>query len=330
MIASNYVKKISNFQDDTSKIYARLWQFETWLRRMVYIELRAKRGDDWKQGLKSVSEAFEADKALTHMETSEQNDFSYAQLWQLLDLIDNNWHCFEKYFPPKRLWKAKTHEITQIRNRIAHFRTSHPDDLQRVEQFLKDIDQGFWNFCTSYNEAKPALPQSTDPVTEHFLHLDPLPWCEIESKQWAQVGQVNRSLVVGLVVNKSNRPWFDINVENTDNSGIFYDLSLLSLDRKFDIPRLLKNTQHLHEHLVTIDFDRYSSRVRFVVPAVLGVEKVIEIGAEVVKKASNAVSRGIVPVDDKKLANDWPEYILSDDDPMSFLDPDMPCSFFNI
>lgn len=330
MIASNYVKKIFNFQDDTSKIYARLWEFETWLRRMVYIELRAKRGDEWKQGLKPVSEAFEADKALTHMGTSEQNDFSYAQLYQLLDLIENNWHCFENYFPPKKLWKAKTHEISQIRNRIAHFRTSHPDDLQRVEQFLRDIDQGFWKFCTSYNEKVPALPQSTDPVTEHFLHLDPLPWGEIEPKNWARVGQVNRSLVVGLEVNKSYRPWFDANATNADNSGIFYDLSLLSLDRKFDVPRLLESTRRIHQHLVTVDFDRHSSRVRIVVPAVLGFEKVIEIGTEVVKWAGNAVNRGISPVDHKKLANDWPEYVLSDDDPMSFLDPDMPCPFFNI
>lgn len=27
--------------------YARLWQLETWLRRMVYVELRALKGDDW-------------------------------------------------------------------------------------------------------------------------------------------------------------------------------------------------------------------------------------------------------------------------------------------
>ena len=31
--------------------YARLWEFETWLRMMVYVELRARYGDDWKDHL---------------------------------------------------------------------------------------------------------------------------------------------------------------------------------------------------------------------------------------------------------------------------------------
>ena len=31
--------------------YARLWEFETWLRMMVYVELRACYGDNWEKHL---------------------------------------------------------------------------------------------------------------------------------------------------------------------------------------------------------------------------------------------------------------------------------------
>lgn len=55
-----------------------------------------------------------------------------------------------------------------------------------------------------------------------------------------------------------------------------------------------------------------------------------QIGTEIVKWAENSVYRTISPIDHKKLADDWPEYVLSADDPMSFLGPDMPCPFFNV
>lgn len=66
----------------------------------------------------------------------------------------------------------------RIRHRVAHFRSLHRDDLARVTQFLRDIDSGFWRFCTSYNDPRPVLPQSNDPVVEHFLAFDLLPWGE--------------------------------------------------------------------------------------------------------------------------------------------------------
>lgn len=167
--------------------YARLWQFETWLRAMVYVELRALLGDDWARDLNSNSSAFKADKSLTHMPTPEMNALSYAQLSTLTKLIDANWDCFSAYFPPKAIWDAKLQEVSQIRHRVAHFRVGHEDDLARLKQFLRDIDTGFWRFCTSYNDAAPILPQDNNLVAKQFLPLDPLPWAEIEPGKWAQV-----------------------------------------------------------------------------------------------------------------------------------------------
>ena len=47
--------------------YARLWQLETWLRRLVYVELRALCGDDWASKVSDTERVKKADKRLTHM-----------------------------------------------------------------------------------------------------------------------------------------------------------------------------------------------------------------------------------------------------------------------
>jgi hypothetical protein len=54
---------------------------------MVYVELRALRGDQWEEGLPSTSNSFEADKRLTHMPTPETDSLSYAQLSTLKKVI---------------------------------------------------------------------------------------------------------------------------------------------------------------------------------------------------------------------------------------------------
>lgn len=119
--------------------YARLWQLETWLRAMVYVELRALLGDDWVAGLNPASGSFQADKSLTHMPTPEMNALSYAQLAKLLELVHRHWDCFAGYLPPKPLWAAKMEEVSQIRHRVAHFRVGHADDLARVKQILGQL-----------------------------------------------------------------------------------------------------------------------------------------------------------------------------------------------
>lgn len=312
------------------RLYARLWQFETWLRRMVYIELRAKLGDGWNTSF-NKNRPFDADKRLRHMPTPEMNALSYSQLSDLLATIEANWSCFESYFPPQELWKAKLQEISQIRHRVAHFRVGHADDYQRVLQFLRDIDKGFWRFCTSYNSRQPILPQSADPVTSHFLPLDPLPWAEVEANRWARVGFVDKSKVVAVSVDTTSRPWAVHNLSPDGVPGHFYDVMLLAQDRRsFDLPRLLESTRHLHSHAAHLMLDGLAGTFRITLPSVLGASKVIAVLEEFHDLAHNAVGRSANPLapDSDRLATDWPEYVLGPSDPLSFLDPDMPCTFF--
>ena len=72
--------------------YARLWQLETWLRRMVYVELRAHLGDGWKNkvNVEKAEVPHKKDKALVHMPTPEEDPLSYVQLSELLRIISEN------------------------------------------------------------------------------------------------------------------------------------------------------------------------------------------------------------------------------------------------
>ena len=45
----------SGASSDALAVYARWWQFETWLRLLLYLELRAKDGVNWKQRLPKKS-----------------------------------------------------------------------------------------------------------------------------------------------------------------------------------------------------------------------------------------------------------------------------------
>jgi len=312
--------------------YARLWQFEVWLRVMVYVELRALLGDAWAKDLKKNSHSLQADKSLTHMPTPEMNALSYAQLSELIALVDGHWDCFAGYLPPKALWTAKLEEVSQVRHRIAHFRVGHADDLARVKQFLRDLDKGFWHFCTSYNDRNPILPQNSDPVAKHFLPLDPLPWGEFQPGKWAQIGTRDKSLAVGLSVCALRRPWATEPLKD-GGPGYLYDFNLFAQDgRGFDMRDLLDRTQRWHKHLVHLCIESDGASIRLTVPTVLGTESVIDLVQAFYDAALNA-ARHHRMLDEHAmdaLASAWPEYVLGPSNPLTFLDPEMPCSFFHV
>ena len=80
--------------------YARLWQLETWLRRLVYIELRALAGDRWVSKIRGAEKPKETDKRLSHMPTPEEDPLSYRtfllrQARQIRDLVERRKPFYE-------------------------------------------------------------------------------------------------------------------------------------------------------------------------------------------------------------------------------------------
>ncbi|RUV74835.1 MAG: hypothetical protein EOR30_29375 [Mesorhizobium sp.] len=184
--------------------YTLLWQLELWLREIVYVELKARHGGAWlnyivvqsgrrshqaaKRSQQAGVRSQQADGRLTHMPTRERNPLSYITFDTLLKTITKHWRFFAPYLPVQSIWKARMEEVSQIRNRVAHFRNGHPGDLQRVAQLLDDIDKGVWTFVTSYNDGQPIYPPRRDPVAKQFIGLDPFPWSAVGDNGIARIG----------------------------------------------------------------------------------------------------------------------------------------------
>ena len=337
-------KVASRLPVERLEAYAGLWELETWLRTMVYVELRARDGDGWESALAASAESPRArDKHLSHMPTREELPISYMQLASLLKTISEHWDLFQRYLPPKTIWDVKLEEITQIRHRVAHFRRGHRDDSDRLAQLLKDIDQGFWHFCTSYNEENPALPPEEEPVSAAFLHLDPFPWNQTERGRWARSGVADPRLDVSVTVNILRRPWSAPHDPIAGNPGSLYDIGLAARNqRQFDYGTLLTTTRPLHEHICHLCLDTAENYLRVTIPSVLGAGTVIEL-VEGFREAARATLRSRpswASVDDAlssvteriaamdSFAERYPEYVLGPSNPLTFLDPDMRCSFF--
>jgi hypothetical protein len=327
---------VPELTDNVLETYARLWQFETWLRRLVYVQLRSLDGDAWETKIETAKTKTpkKHDKDLTHMPTSEDDVLSFVQLSELKRIVADHWNLFASYLPPQSIWDAKLTEVMASRHRVAHFRSLHRDDLARVKQFLRDIDNGFWRICTSYNAPSPVLPQSEDPVVEHFLDYDLLPWCKTHDGKWARVGVVDPSERVTMTIEVLTMPWAKWVTPIAGTPGFLYDVLIYARGRwHHDFTRLLQSTRHVHQHMVHICLADGGKSFRFTLPACLGADKINEIIAILHNAAMNTLATGLDAIPDstaQALADTYPEYVLGPHNPLTFLGPDMPCSFFGI
>jgi hypothetical protein len=149
--------------------YARLFQLESWLRELVYLETKAHFGKDWwieceaalarsKAPGIPAKKSLSKDKLHPHMATPENDPLWFLSFDGLLKIIfdDQLWPLFECYLTTKELLRQKFSEIIPIRNRCGHNRALHEDDLDRIRRLLRDLDKGFWRFCSSFNDRRPS------------------------------------------------------------------------------------------------------------------------------------------------------------------------------
>jgi hypothetical protein len=181
-----------------------------------------------------------------------------------------------------------------------------------------------------------VLPQTDDPVTEHFLPLDLLPWGQIEERGWARVGSIPPDAWFNVTVDTTYQPWAKRSKPVADTEGAFYDISMHlrgSGRRYFDFQNFLENTRKLHKHIVYICPDNRLEVIRVVIPAVLGEKLIIEILETMIEMARASARPGEWPNfrgDTKQLVEAWPEYVLDPDHALSMLTKDMPCSIFQV
>ncbi len=146
--------------------YGRWWQLETWLRELVYVELRSKYGISWTQHLRGTAPKRATSGTDAYMASADSGDLlAYADVAELFALIDDQWEMFAPFLPPQRRWRGTTDELRELRNRNAHWRRPQQDDLSRIEQTLRDLEAGARLFYRSYHDIR-GLHGSRDPVAQ--------------------------------------------------------------------------------------------------------------------------------------------------------------------
>ena len=300
------------------RLFRMSWQLEAWLRQIVYVELRAA-DSNWELRIANLPKADrfkERDKSLHHMATPHQSKLLYLTLNDLWELISkgDNWELFEHYFPPKDNVIARIGEVMAIRNRVAHSREPHANDIARMELFLRDLEPGIRRFCVRYNVTNDLARK--DGVAERL---------EVE---WLRIGHSTDLFVptVGWLCAPEPSAKLGSKLERLthpsddgcgDALSMIYRLTVLGIKGwQLDVGEYVKATQHFHEsiiHWMVPD----ENEVLVTIPAVLGDEAVHQVICDLLYRALNSVSHGEVPSYrrwTKKKA--WPEHVLLPNHPL--------------
>lgn len=234
--------------------YARWWQLETWLRDLVYLELRAKYGAAWQSVVALATGRQRKDGRFTHMSGADSsNPLAYLDYSNLIQVIESNWDLFAHALIEQKSWQGRQPELLQIRHRIAHLRTPHHDDLKRLEQTLRDLELGAHIAYSSYNRRWRPVSW-TDAVTDGWLrstHQDARRLIRHASMQYDTT----------ITVEASARPWAmekNSTAPPAPGPGFLWHAEFSLRGRSLDIPRLWRD-QHLRSvkpylvHLVALD-----------------------------------------------------------------------------
>ena len=301
------------------RLFRMSWQLETWLRQIVYVELRAA-DCDWESRIANLPKAnrFEMkDKSLHHMATPHQCKLLYLTLNDLWTLVNDNdnWKLFEHYFPPRDNVIPRIGEVIAIRNRVAHSREPHSHDIARMELFLHDLEPGIRRFCVRYNEADDLARK--DGVTERLR------------EEWQRIGHSTElfSPTVGWLY--APEPFttapklggkLDCLTHPSDVGsfqGLIYRLTFLGIKGwQLDARRYVEASQRFHESVVHWMIPE-ENEVLVTIPAVLGEEAVYQVICDLLLRALNSVVVGDVPSYRKwTKKKSWPEHVLLPNHPL--------------
>jgi hypothetical protein len=178
---------------------------------------------------------------------------------------------------------------------------------------------------------------SKDPVVNKFKSLNRFPYMKIGPKEWVMAGTADPTAVFNVAIDVLQRPWRADRPTGrvSGHAGFLYSVLIVGRDgRSFDYARFLQDTKHLHGDLVHICLDSSNLSVRLTIPAVLGTRTVNETIQRIVDRVPNSLHRTVHSGDQsekvQRLADRWPEYVLGPKNPLCFLSPEMPCSFFTV
>lgn len=183
--------------------YGRWWQLESWLRSLVRLELMAAKGPGWTRPIeKAVLARARGDEVRDYMASADKGDvLAHVDTSVLNALILDNYELFSPVLLRERgRWDYRFGEALHIRNRIAHCRRPHVDDLSRLEQLLRDLSPGARRAADHYNDWWPAERGIDDPVVQDWVGLR-----HEDAARLVPHGRTNKGIQFRLMY--SVRPW---------------------------------------------------------------------------------------------------------------------------
>ena len=299
-------------------LFRMCWQLETWFRTMVYVELRAARLD-WEEPIKQhvhgwPPSSLANDKRLHHMATPHQAALSYltfGELWSVISANDN-WNTFSPYFPPKDNAWERIKEVKGIRNRVAHFRESHPLDTARLKLFLQDMEPGIRRFCSRYTTGKIPRNSADDPVSEYIATVWEQEGYGIELLQpsgWLYAPEPNR-MAPQLHARLEFLPHSQYSPGSQD--GVIYRVVIspsIRKNREINIVDLFQSTKRLHHDIIHFTIFSSGDEVSVTIPAIHGTEKTAKLVLAFLSAGVNAAHGGFRQRLDKADL-EWPEYVV--------------------
>ncbi len=197
-----------------SALHARWWQLETWLRSLAYVELRSKFGSAWTSQVAPKALRYARNEAhLAYMPSPDAElILAYLDVFDLFDLIDRHWELFNVSLIDADVWHGRTKELRQIRHRIAHCRRPHADHLSRIEQCMRDLEQGAFKAVTYFNSQAQPDSSMDDPVVAGWIR------CEHQDAR-RLVQHAERNYEVFFRLAYSRRPWTELHPEEGPITG---------------------------------------------------------------------------------------------------------------
>lgn len=156
--------------EDALQFFARWWRLESYLRDLVYTELRTHHGLGYTDELSpQARHRAEKDRVNEYIASADADELlSYLDAGQLLDLISERWELFESTLLPQQRWHPRLEELRSLRNRISHCRRPHSTDLPRLDMLLGDLELGAKRFFSSYNDTSCEV-NSKDPFARAWI-----------------------------------------------------------------------------------------------------------------------------------------------------------------
>lgn len=189
---------------DVLALFARWWQLETWLRLLIYLELRAQKGLRWSDTLPMRGRHLaERDSENAYMASADaSNLLAYLDSGELLGMLGSEevWPIVEFALLKRNRWDGLVDELKSIRNRNAHLRRPHRDDLARVNQALRNLEPGARAALEAFNRQQPLPRDPLDPLARAWVAG------EHEDAQ-TLVKHAERQYDTAFHLSYSKRPW---------------------------------------------------------------------------------------------------------------------------